>query len=339
MGSYASLARQSLGLGVFALLVTFFAPDEARPWCLGLGIGALIFFIGISLWRHHQIRRLSSEADRVLHSGHRVPFAKCQEGDVAILANEMEKMVARLANTTTQLRQERGTLADALADISHQIRTPLTAAELTLNAIERADDPHERKRLVRNTEALLERAGWLVTTLLKIAKADAGAIAVSASPVSVSAVVRRAIVPLEVAFDLRDITLELHIDEAASFIGDELWTAEALENILKNCMEHTPSGGRVIIGGSEDALATTITISDTGAGIAKEDLPHVFERFYRGRQEEQPPSSEEESASNGFGIGLALAQALVSAQEGTIRASNGSDGGACFSIAFPKLVV
>lgn len=117
--------------------------------------------------------------------------------------------------------------------------------------------------------------------------------------------------------------------------GDLLWTAEAVENIVKNCMEHTPAGGSIKITAREDVLATTIDIRDSGSGIDPVDLPHVFDRFYRGRAQDNEHAGE----TSGFGIGLSLAQALVSAQEGTLRVANNSEGGAHFQIAFPKLVV
>ena len=168
-------------------------------------------------------------------------------------------------------------------------------------------------------------------------------------------VVRRAVAPLATAMDLRDVNLVLDLDEAATFVGDAPWSAEALENIVKNCMEHTPAGGTVTVTVREDALATTLAVNDTGPGIAAEDLPHIFERFYRGRDEGTRGAEDSRSANGlqggegadaedvrqpaGFGIGLSLAQALVSAQGGTLRAANNPEGGARFEIAFPKLVV
>ncbi|WP_251212569.1 sensor histidine kinase [Adlercreutzia murintestinalis] len=333
MGSYAAVVRQTLLLAAAMTIIVFAAPAEAKPWC-GLCAGiAIILFLSVALWRHAAVRRLSARIDEVLHSGRAVAFEKCREGDLAVLTNEVEKMVARLSRMADQLQQERNALADSLADVSHQIRTPLTAVELMLPAIERMDDPLERKRAMREIEELLERIAWLVTTLLKIAKVDAGAIRAQTAPVSARAMIERAAAPLEAAFDLHDVRLRIESDDAATFMGDEMWTAEALENILKNCMEHTPAGGSVTIRAAENALATTFTITDTGPGIAADDLPHIFDRFYRGTATAETPAPE------GFGIGLALAQALISVQGGTLRAANAPEGGAQFQIAFPKLVV
>ncbi len=331
MGTYSTLVRQCAALAAVLALLVWAAPTEAKAWCAAAGAVGLAFFAAVSVWRHRQIRRLSASIDEVLHDGRQVQFSKCREGDVAVLANELEKMVARLARTTEQLQHERNALADALADISHQIRTPLTAAELMLPALERIEDPDRRKRAIRDLEEMLERVAWLVTTLLKIAKVDAGAITAQAAEVDAGAVLSRATAPLEVAFDLRDVALAVDVAPGARFKGDAMWTAEALENILKNCMEHTPAGGAVRVHAAENALATTFTITDTGPGIAPDDLPRIFERFYRG--------DDAAGAPEGFGIGLALAQALISVQGGTLRADNAPEGGARCQVSFPKLIV
>lgn len=328
MGSYRALMLQCVGLILCVAVVAVLAPDEAIPWVLACGAVALIFFVAVSIHRHREIKRLAQEIDEILHHGRTVDLTNYREGDVAVLSNELAKMVARLDRANSLLASERNSLADALADVSHQIRTPLTAAVLMLPKIEREDDPAERTRTVRQLEALMDRVSWLVTSLLKIAKVDAGAIHVERKPVSVQVMAERAAEPLMAAMDLHDVALVLDVAEGASFEGDGLWTTEAVENILKNCMEHTPAGGTVTLRASEDALACRITITDTGPGFASEDLPRVFERFYRGA-----------GSTQGFGIGLALAQALVSAQGGTLSAANAPSGGAQFSMTFPKLVV
>ena len=370
MGSLSTLLRQCAAMVAPTVVLAWAAPYEAKLWVVGTGAVLLAVFVAVSLYRHHQIRRLAEEIDEVLHDGRRVDFSNCREGDVAVLTNELGKMVARLARTGDTLAQERNALADALADVSHQIRTPLTAIGLMLPLIERTDDGRERRRLVRELEGMLDQVSWLVTTLLKIAKVDAGAMHVERREVRAGEVARRAVGPLATAMDLRDVNLVMDVDEAATFAGDAPWSAEALENIVKNCMEHTPAGGTVTVTVREDTLATTLAVNDTGPGIAAEDLPHIFERFYRGRDEGTRGAEDSRTAHGlqggeggrdtgaagahpsvaaavvdevrqpaGFGIGLSLAQALISAKGGTLRAANNPDGGARFEIAFPKLVV
>lgn len=336
-------------MAALVAVLAWAAPSEVKPWVAGTGAVLLAVFLVVSLYRHRQICRLAEEIDEVLHSGRTVDFSNCREGDVAVLANELSKMVSRLSSTRDQLSRERNALADSLADVSHQIRTPLTAITLMLPVVERADDARERKRAVHELESMIERVSWLVTTLLKIAKVDAGAMRVDKREVRAAEVVRRAVAPLATAMDLRDVNLVLDLDESAVFQGDAPWTAEAVENVAKNCMEHTPAGGTVTVTAREDALACTITVSDTGPGIAPEDLPRIFERFYRGRAEVPATSAGERRGEGadaedvrqpaGFGIGLSLAQALVSAQGGTLRAANNPEDGARFEMAFPKLVV
>lgn len=332
MGSWNTLVYQSLAFIAITVLLVVFSPGEAKLWVASCGAACLTLFIVFSIWRHKEIRRLAGQIDEVLHNGRSIDLASYREGDVAVLANELGKMVARLSRLSNSLSKERNALADALADISHQTRTPLTAISLRLPVIEAAEDASERKRLVRELESMIERMSWLQTTLLKIAKADAGAIHVEQRTVSAAEAIQRALAPLEPSFDLRDIALIVELEGDATFQGDLLWSAEAIQNIAKNCMEHTPAGGMVRIRASENALATTIVITDTGAGFAEADLPHLFERFYRGSNANAP-------TQEGFGIGLSLAQSLISVQGGTIRAGNAAEGGARFQIAFPKITV
>lgn len=335
MGSSRTFTWQCIALVVIVVVFALAAPAESKFWVMLTGLAAAAFFIVVSLARHQQIKRLAGEIDEVLHNGRRIDFSTSSEGDVAVLTNELQKMVARLARTTEQLEAERNALANSLADISHQIRTPLTAITLMLPSIERAENETERKRAVRKLESMIERVSWLVTALLKIAKIDAGSMRVESKPSSCAETIRRAIAPLEPVLDLHDVSLVVDLDQDSSFEGDLLWTAEAVENIVKNCMEHTPAGGSIEITAREDVLATTIDIRDSGSGIDPVDLPHVFDRFYRGRVQD----NEHVGETSGFGIGLSLAQALVSAQEGTLRVANNPEGGAHFQIAFPKLVV
>ena len=133
------------------------------------------------------------------------------------------------------------------------------------------------------------------------------------------------------------VDFECDIEPNISFVGDPAWTREALSNVLKNSMEHTDAGGCVKLTATQDPIATRIKVQDSGSGIDEEDLPHIFERFYSA-------SNPTEVNPRGVGVGLALAQALVTAQDGAIKAYNAKDcdgnvTGAVFEIVFFRSVV
>lgn len=322
------LALLAAVMGLCAALALALDGRQAALWSLAAGAAACVLFTAFSVRRFREIARMAAEVDEVLHDGHRIAFSDYREGDLAVLKNELAKMVAALRIATERLDAEKRALADALADVSHQIRTPLTAMGLLIPEAERAADEAERSRALHELETLVARVGWLVTALLKLAKADAGAIRVQALPVDAERMARDALAPLAGALDLRGVACTIAASPSgAAFVGDAAWSAEALGNILKNCMEHTPAGGAIRVDIAEDAVACRIRVTDTGPGIAEADLPHLFERFYRGE------------GSEGFGIGLSLAHALVAAQGGTLRAGNDRSGGARFDMAFPKVVV
>jgi signal transduction histidine kinase len=176
---------------------------------------------------------------------------------------------------------------------------------------------------------LLEHIDHLVTVILKLSKFDAGTVELKKETVSVADLISKASEPFLVPMELRNQQLCVNINGNASFSGDLAWTAEAVGNILKNCMEHTPEGGVIKIDASENALFTEIVISDSGSGIDRDDLPHIFERFYRGKN----------ASGQNYGIGLALARLIISEQNGTIKAENAAGGGARFTVRFYKSVV
>ncbi len=124
--------------------------------------------------------------------------------------------------------------------------------------------------------------------------------------------------------ELKEQTLSVSCEQDAGFCGDLSWTAEAVGNILKNCMEHTPCGGEIHIAARETPIYSEVVVSDNGTGIDTDDLPHIFERFYRGKS----------SGDGSFGIGLALARMVIAAQNGTVRAENRVEGGARFTLRF-----
>lgn len=300
-----------------------------------------VFLVSTRL-RYRRIARMASQVDAVLHGERDVSFERMREGELAVLASELDKMRSRLELANEDLLREKNALADALADVSHQIKTPLTSLSLMTSLtrgalVENGGHPGEVERL-RTMERLEGRVEWLVSSLLKLARIDAGVVSFSRVHVDGAELVERAAEPLAVAFDLADVELAREVQVGSGFEGDLAWTAEALENILKNCLEHTPAGGRVSVTVTEDALAFRLRVEDTGPGIAEGDLPHVFERFWRGGEKGEGAGSSEVDPG-GVGIGLALAKSLVTAQGGSIRAGNAPGGGARFDLVFFKATV
>lgn len=293
--------------------------------------------------RYRRIARLAAQVDAMLHGERDVSFERMREGELAILASELDKMRTRLTLANEALEREKNALADALADISHQLKTPLTSLSL-MTSLSRgalaADGAHpcEVERL-RTMERLEGRVEWLVSSLLKLARIDAGVVSFARGRVDGGELVARAAEPLELAAELAGVELRSEAQPGCGFTGDLAWTAEALENVLKNCIEHTPAGGSVTVRVTEDALAFRVRVQDTGPGIAAEDLPHVFERFYRGGAGPAAGATGSEVDPTGVGIGLALAKSLVTAQGGSIRAGNAPGGGAVFDLVFFKATV
>ena len=164
-----------------------------------------------------------------------------------------------------------------------------------------AATPEDAQRM-RDCGRMLEQLQWLVSSLLKLARLDAGVVRLERHRVDVSSLVKAAQEPLAVAADLAGVTFQAKVEPDCSFMGDAAWTREALTNVLKNCVEHTPAGGAVSITAHEDAVACRIRMEDTGPGIAEKDLPHVFERFYHGTSS---PARRDEDACNPSGVGIA----------------------------------
>lgn len=289
---------------------------------------AVTIFLLTERYRYRKLQKLSSDLDNLLISGTPLPIAEYDEGELSILANQIQKITLLLKESAELVKADKKYLADSLADISHQLRTPLTSMNLTASMLRNPELSTEKRiELSRELRNLLARTDWLVETLLKISKLDAGTVKLIQNPVRVKDLIDRAAEPLAIPMDLRNQRLIVHCKEE-SFIGDPVWTAEALGNILKNCMEHTTEGGIVTVIASETALYTQIEVQDTGSGFDPKDIPHLFERFYKGSN----------ASENSYGIGLALARTVITSQNGSVKAMNGNSG-AKFVIKFYKQVI
>lgn len=310
------------------------------------GLIVTVIFMILTDRRYRALANMAANLDRVLAGERDIRLRDMSEGELAILSSEIDKVIARLNLTVDELQAEKLALSDALADISHQLKTPLTSIAIStelirdrLSARGDSEDLVERLRLIQTLQARVED---LVAALLKLARIDAGVIKLVCGAVDARELVRKSFEPLAIAFDIADVRFSADVQDGASYEGDLTWSVEALENILKNCMEHTPAGGCVSVRVTEDVLACRIRIEDTGPGIAESDLPHIFERFYRGSRDANAAPSEANPA--GVGIGLALSKSLVTAQGGTLTAENlrdenGNVIGAAFNLVFFKTVV
>ena len=300
--------------------------DSKAVWIV---LSAIISSSAVSLFftyqRYKKIADFSLHIDRLLHGDEKISFGQFQEGELSVLHDEISKMTRRLIEQAEALKMEKGNLANALADISHQLKTPLTSLNI-LNASlcneELTDE--ERYELIREQTMLLSRMEWLIATLLKISKLDAGTITLKPQAVYLKDVVEKAIRPLEIAAELKMQTITQVIPAELKLSLDTDWTAEALGNVIKNCIEHSPEGSTIEIKAIERPLLTQIIIEDSGTGFQEKDIPHLFDRFYQGSG----------STIGNAGLGLALAKTIIVNQGGVIQAKNRESGGAKFEICF-----
>ncbi|MBR5011221.1 MAG: HAMP domain-containing histidine kinase, partial [Clostridia bacterium] len=215
-------------------------------------------------------------------------------------------------------------LTDSIADISHQLRTPLTSMNLMLEALSAPDITFEKRlRTAYELKRLVSRIDRLIEALLKISKIDSGTARFEKKEVLLRDLINQATLPLSATLDIRAQQLKVNVADE-SVVCDPSWTAEALLNVIKNCIEHNPDGKSLYITVTRTAIFTQITVEDEGNGIDKQDLAHIFERFYKSKSQK----------SDGFGIGLHLARTIMTEQNGTIKAENRKEGGARFILRF-----
>ena len=203
--------------------------------------------------RYRSIAKISEQIDQVLHDGDCLYIGEMDEGELSILQTEISKMTLRIREQNDALKKEKGHLADSLADIAHQLRTPLTSANLILSLLK--DNPGEsgRKGLLRDMEGLFRQMDRLIDSLLKLSRLDAGIVVFRKEPVQVAGLIETASRPLLIPMELHEITLEIQVPEGARIDGDPDWLGEALQNILKNCMESVGDRGCIQIA-CEDTL-------------------------------------------------------------------------------------
>ena len=285
----------------------------------------LIFYEIILSRRRDQVMQLCDDIDRILRSDDQISFDEFKEGELSVLSAEIHKMTIRLREQNAALLHEKQFAKEALEDISHQLRTPLTSVMMILGLMNDSElTEKERTEYLRDLYELLARMKWLIETMLSLSRIEADAAKFAKETVSCRELIAQSVETVSVTAELKGVELRTVIDGAPAFAGDLHYTSEAIVNLLKNAIEHTPAGGTVTVTARGSNIATEITITDTGEGIPEAELPHIFDRFYR----------SSEYTKNGFGIGLAFAKKVISVQDGSLRASNIKPHGAEFSIRF-----
>lgn len=295
-----------------------------------VGIVALVtmLFIVVALVyvrrQYREVDTLSQYLAQVVQGDYSLDIRDNAEGDMSILKNEIYKVTVMLREQAAALRQEKISMADALSDISHQLKTPLTSMFVMTDLLCRDLPEEKRIEFTGKLHNQLERLQWLVSSLLKLSRLDAGTVQFKKDTVTAARLLEAVCDPLLVPMELKEQSLQVDCPDA-EVVCDFNWTVEAMVNILKNCAEHTPRGGEIKISCGENPLYTEIAIQDSGPGIDPIDRPYIFQRFYKGRN----------AGDDSVGIGLAMAKSIITAQQGSIDVHS-SAAGSRFLVRFFK---
>ncbi len=311
-----------------ASTIMLFMNKSGAIICAALGIILIAIFCFYTNRRYRAISDLNDYLLLVCSGNYDLALEDNTEGELSILQNNLLKVISQLKTQNEVIAADKTYLADSLADISHQLKTPLTSMLVVSEILEKEEDEAKRKEFTEIINTQCEKMSWLIQTLLKLSKLDAGTAEMNIEPFSVSEVIENSLTPFLLTMDLKNINVKKSIDEFI-FNGDKNWTIEALQNIIKNCIEHTPDGGALSIRTDETTVFNRIVISDNGCGIAKEDLPHIFERFYHGKN----------ASSESVGIGLALSKAILNKENAAVSVTSEEGGGTEFEIKFYKSVI
>lgn len=312
---------------VLSIICAFFSKICA-VLCLTLGIILTMIFAVVTKRRYKNLNDLNDYLSLVCKGIYDMNIDDNTEGELSILKNNLYKVITLLQSQNEYLKNDKLYLADSIADISHQLKTPLTSMMMMCELLENEENPEKRQEFVAVINNQLSKMKWLITNILKISKLDADATEFKREEVSISKVLDDSLKPFVLTAELKNIAIQNGANDFV-FNGDESWTVEAVSNIVKNCLEHTNDGGKIIISSDSTNLYNKLIISDNGCGIAEEDLPHIFERFYHGKN----------SSKESVGIGLALAKTVFEKENASVSVESEQGRGSVFEIRFYKSIV
>ena len=274
------------------------------------------------------ISNISKYINRLLNKDYALDIIDNDEGSLSALKNDIYKITVMLKEQNEVLKQDKMQLANNLADISHQLKTPLTSMLIMSDLLQNEDlSKADRKKFLEVIRSQLKRIEWLVSSLLKMAKLDAKTVEFKKEKIYADDLILKAVEPVNMLIKDKNQQFILCGDNPILEM-DIYWTSEALLNILKNCCEHTAVGGQLKAEIFDSVMYTEIVISDNGEGISSKDLPFIFERFYRASK----------SSDDSVGIGLAMSYSILTSQEASVHVRSRLNVGTAFSIRFYKQV-
>ena len=318
------LRQYGYGRDVYSFVPAWFgAAAYAIPFCIIL---VMLFSFGL-YWRHRMKEAekrtvaLSGYLDRIME-GQYDTLMKDDTGSA--LGDSIYKAVVLLREEREQAQRAKENLADNMADLSHQLKTPAASIGLTLSLLKKKAWDEETKQDIIRMEGQVGRLQHLVGTMLTLSKLDAGVLELEEKAFDLEEMLVDAVQPFVRQLEEKGICFGIQGADGISLSGDFGWCSEALGNIIKNCMEHTPERGDISITCQNNPIYTEVVIQDSGGGFDEADLPYLFERFYRGAG----------SSKDSVGIGLALSKSIIEKENGTVTAENAKTGGARFGIKF-----
>lgn len=316
-------------LATLCMLSLFFINIKAGIWGL---LAFLLLLTGIKIKdreRKKELEDLNLYMQKICSGNYELAIDDNCEGELSILKNNIYKVILLLRSSNDALKKNKANLADSLADISHQLKTPLTSMTVMCDLLKNEQDEENRKKFLNNIDFQLEKMNWLIITLLKLSKIDAGTVTFKKENYNLLNSVNNAISSFQIIAELKSINIVKKIDENIFVSGDEKWDTEAFSNIIKNCLEHTYDNGMLEISANENSIFTELVIKDNGTGIEEKELKHIFERFYHGKN----------SSNQSVGIGLALAKTVLQHDQATIDVESKIGQGTTFYIKFYKTIV
>lgn len=322
------IAGLGLSVTVAFVIACAFINKICALLCLVLGIALTVCYLIVTKKRIDRLEELNNYLSLVCSGNYSLNINENAEGELSILKNNLYKVITILQSQKDALARDKTYLADTLADISHQLKTPLTSIMVLIDLVKTEQDEEKRAEFVEVIEGQLDKTKWLISNLLKLSKLDAGTVSFITERVSIKDLVDESLKPFLVSMDLKNITLKNEARDI-EFSVDKNWTCEALMNIIKNCIEHTEKNGTLLVLTRHTNVFDSIIVRDNGVGIAEEDLPHIFERFYHGKN----------SSGESVGIGLALTKEILAKQNATVTVNSVEGEGTEFELRFYKSIV